>query len=199
MWVIDHMGVYRAVKLGSKIRVGDEVGFVTQVTQVRLQFQLENGEDRSLLREQLELFGKIIEQPGKKSVIYDREEGNLEGLLILIGQELEQPVVYGHQYPGQVVGYFPSFEKLEEVFQLLNEVNGSRIPIHVGYHQTEISYPTKGNNILDLFQQVTPFRLEWDRGALTDTVWFTGQSFESSCAFFELYPLLHQDRVLLVE
>jgi len=199
LWVVDHMGIYQTIKLGSKVRVGDEVGFVTGVTQARLQYQLENGESRSLVREPLELFGKIIEQPGEKSVIYDREEGNLEGLLIWIGEELEQPVLYGHQYPGQVVGYFPSFEKLGEVDQLLRDVNQKRIPIHVGYHETEISYTTEGNNILDLFQQVTPFRLEWARDTLTDKVWFTGQSFENSCAFFELFPLLHQDHVLLVE
>jgi len=197
MWVVvDENGVYFPITFGSKIVANDMTGFVTLVGQSRLQFQTESGEQQFYERNPLVILG-FFEKPGKKTIIYPRDEGSLAGLLAVFAQILGIPEP--ETVVGQVGGFYPVFTDPAEVYSLLQQVQHKPVPVLVGFHRTRVIIKGTGNEILNRFRKICPFPLEWDANRLSsERICYAGGSFMEVVRFLGLTPIYQQEKCTLM-
>ncbi len=192
--VIDENGDFRAVALGTKIAVKGIHGYITKVTQERLEYRTETGEQEHYYRKSLKFLG-CNEQFGDKSIIYPRDEGNLDGLDVIFRKILG--ISKSEVATGQIVGFFPVFTSPQQVFELLTQVRDETVPLVVGFHRTVVNGDMPANVLLGRFNDITPFHLEWDTEQLTEMISYTGGSFQDTLIHLRLTPTKRDGKYIL--
>ncbi|MDJ0838429.1 MAG: hypothetical protein QNK37_18065 [Acidobacteriota bacterium] len=208
-WVFaDDQGRYFPVRLGTNIKLGGEVGYVTSIDSHSLGYRLQNGASRIYERPLATFFG-AEETRQTKSVIFGTPEGNLDELIAFIGRELGKPVINEAQFPGQVVGFFPPVTDLADLFAELIEIGVEydgetiridvepEIKVHIGFYQDRIMWSMDLNVLFEKFDALVPQRLE--RPAFSqERYWYFGQSFYDVCRQIGILPRIDGASISLV-
>jgi len=187
VWIFRDGQRARVVEIGTRLRIPEGAGHVLEVQQEGLVIQ---HRDRiSFLERPVLAVSKLFrELPGRKSVFYPLDEGNVPILADFLGIEAG---------PGNLVGFFAA--DLDDA-QLREKVIGTSreaIPVTIGIQENVKIFVTE-KKLLQWLMTHTPGKVDIQiTGSREDQLYFTGQSLQSVIQSFDILCERRGDTIVL--